>query len=1326
MLNFWLQDSWTCLNDIMSRIPESIVETLLDNANIVEVIGEDITLRKAGVNYKGICPFHDDSTPSMVVSPVKRIFKCFACGEGGNVIHYLGLKNSWSFPEACRYLGKKYNIDVPEEELSPEEISRQNDKDSCKVVIEAAAKTFVANLADSASALSYLQERQITKETMEAYSIGYAEDKNSLLTSLSSQSFQTQFMEMTDLIRRNERGSFYDTFRNRIILPFFSRRGEVIGFTGRDLSGNAPAKYLNTGDTILYNKGKNIYGLYQAQGEIRKQDKVYIVEGQFDVLSLFQTGIKNVVAGSGTAFTADQRKLLRVITQNVTFIYDGDAAGIHAAEKNLPDMISAGFHVSCIALPDGKDPDDLAKELKEETREWINKNEVSYVQFLGNQLLPKKTDAHKKAEAVKTIAEVIAREHDAIVREALTVELAKLGKVKKEQVEQIIADVQIPVGQKSTEPGLYGLDLIEEFIDKDDPVLEMTTNFEQWQKHAGREQPWLYYVGVPAENELQDIAVKYQHFVFHSPNGEISLGKESDDIVFMKELFRRNAVVEVVEDTSTRSFVYWYIGIYGEVLGKEAENVEWKNKGVERCAEVISLTTSQERAINLPAWAELMGFKPSQLKEILQPFLADKKAKAKVRNEGDEIWNSLLANNLDALPQYVEEDEEYSSRLRRFQHFPLLNKKNVPVAYAFRDDKGNLHRVGDFYLEPLFHIYSDKSEENLRVCRLNSMVEKPTYIAWPSKVFANLRTVIEQLINEGGYNFENGTSQDWARIWTYMSHRFPKCNEIKVYGQQKEGFWLFANSIFHEVDGEWKLEYADELGLMSDGDLNLYSPSFSRVNKKVRDGEDENEQDKWFVYTDTPMNKRITFEHWASLMNQVYNVNDNGKWAIVYAIMCAFRSVIHPIRRLFTSVFFLGPTMSGKTQIAISIRSLFIKPDAPSFNLNFGSDAAFFSILERFRDVPQVMEEYNDEKISDNKFQGLKSVTYDGDGKTKRKDATSNNISVSKVYAPVVLLGQESPQKDDNALANRVVLCNVPKRERFDEHAQLIFQELKAAEKDGLSYLLLEILKLRPLFKKYFAELLKNAEKDIQRTVEATSDPNGDQARVITTVSMFVATVRLLTDYAPEMKLPFTYQEFFNLAVEKVKWQVNMLVGSDKIAAFFATISEMIDEGKMMEGRDYQIRRGVKLTINGIRWTPPHQDTAVLIFNLQKVCHEYQRKLGALGHPLSQQTLTANLTSNKSWIGNVSAWRFRWKEAEDKAISEVVEGAAGTKPNQTVTRQMVEKMKNTSAVVLNYDILRALYGIDFERRIEDEHPSSQQSENESLKEQTTKQEELPF
>ena len=1278
-------------------IPQDVIDRILSLTNIVDVIGEDITLKKAGVNYKGLCPFHEDSTPSMVVSPVKGIYKCFACGEGGNVVSWLQKHHNMTYPEAIRYLGEKVGVDVPEEQLSPEERRRNDDKESTKAVIVAAQEIYRANLESAATALEYLTRREITRDTIEDYGIGYSCGNSKMSQLLTAKGYKVEFMKMADLIREGEDGRVYDTFRKRIMLPFYNRRGEILGYTGRDVTGDSAAKYLNTNDTVLFNKGSNIWGLFQAQNEIKKADEVYIVEGQFDVLSLHQRGVRNVVAGSGTAFTDVQMKMIKCLTTNVTFIYDGDAAGVHAAEKNVPQMVKCGCNVRCISLPVNMDPDDLARQ-QGKVGDWLNEHKRSYVNYISGHKFISKMDVYEKVNACKSIIDIIALESEAVIRDSLLIELAKSSGFGLEKLKEMLAKAKVPERKDRFDDGLYGLEFIDELIDKDEPIIKLTNDFERWERLVGEREPAMFYVGSPSEDAIQSITQKADRFVVLQPNSQPDGKKECPDMIMMKKLFGRGAQVDVIIDLQSRSFIYFYISEYGEIV-KDSTDVEVKNHFINLCARVICKTTEADRTINLPSWAEALGLKVQQLKDIIKPILKEKQSKQRVQQDGEEVWGSLIGGDVEKVPDYVYDSEDYTRTLRRYKFYPVLNKSGLPVCYMFKDDNGSLHRVADFFLEPLFHVYNVEKEKNLRVCKLNSLTEKPTYIAWPSSCFVKLSSVQEMLVNEGGYNFENGNALEWSKIWSDMSHKFPRCNEVSVYGQQKEDCFVFSNAIYHEVAGQWVLEYADELGLMQHGDINLYSPSVSKVNAKMREDNDRYEQDKWLVYTDTPQSKRISFEEWARLMDEVYKANDNGKWALVFAIMCAFRSDIHPINRLFTSIFFLGPTMSGKTQIAVSIRSLFIKPEAPCFNLNSGTDAAFFSVLERYRDVPQVMEEYNDDMISDVKFQGLKSVTYDGDGKQKRKAASGNDIETSKVNAPVILLGQESPQKDDNALSNRVVLRNVPKAEHFDEHAQHIFQQLKDAEKSGLTYLLLQILQLRPKVKEQYHIILKQTIKDIQNEVERSSQPSGDQTRVITTVSMFVAMVKFLVTFAPHLKLPFTYEEFFDLAVEQVKWQVGMLVGTDKISTFFNTFSALMDAGVIKAGRDFDIKRTNSVKLIGDKLVPLRDDTAVIYFNLTNIHDKYQRHLGAANKPLSLQTLTTNLTSNTSWIGQVKSWRFNWMESVDQPVSEAVPQSplANGKPNMVATKVMVKQSKVTSAIVLNYDILHALYSVDFER-----------------------------
>lgn len=1286
----------------MNQIPQEIIDKILDEVSIVSEISEDITLHKKGVNYTGLCPFHNEKTPSFTVSPSKGICKCFSCGKGGNVIWYRMQHDGLSYPEAIRELGRKYNIEVPMIELSPEQQERQDGRASAMIAITEAYSMFRNNLDETPEAQAYLAERKISKEITDIYGVGFAFDYDGLSRIMLSKGYLQEHLIAAGVSYfHDEKKRLKDVFWQRILFPYFNKTGQVVGFTGRAINDQS-AKYKNTAETILFTKGKNIFGLYQARTAIQKEDKVYIVEGQFDVLSMFQAGTRNVIGGSGTAFTPEQRKLLHGITSNVVFIYDGDAAGIAAAEKNLQAFISDAFKVRCVSLPNGKDPDDMVKIKGDEFGQWLSKAEMSYVDFMSKILFSKNDDEYQRLDKTKQIFSIILKEKETIIRDSFLGILAVSSGYDLDKIYELIDDANVPEAPERFDAGFIGAEFAKDFIDPEEKEVHLVNDFSRFQTLIGEKEPYLFYSGVPGINDIQELSQLAERVVVHSPDMDCNYRKENSDCLMMKELFKYGMTVDVATDAKIKGFIYYYVEYYGALIVEESPTPEVQNEYITRCAEMISYAKQAIQTVNLPNWSELLGLKLSSMKELIKPFANERKSKQKIDRERSDVYNDLMSVDTDRLPDYVEESEEYSRMLRRYGFYPLLNKDGIPVSYMFKVDHNSYRRVADFYIDPLFHVYSKNKEENRRVIRINRLyVGKPTYVEWSSSVFVKLTTLQEMLINEGAYNFEGGDAKDYAKIWNCISYKFPKCSEIKVYGQQEENCFVFANGIYHQVDDDWKFEYTDELGLMKHDDEIFYSPAFSKVNAGVRKDNDKYEQDRWLVYTDTPANKRITFQKWAALMDEVYKINDNGKWALIYAIMCAFRSDIHPINRLFTAVFFIGPTMSGKSQIASSIRSLYIKPEAPIFNLNNGTDAAFFSILERFRDVPCIMEEYNDDMITDNKFQGLKSVTYDGDGKQKRKAATGNDIETSKVNAPVVLLGQEAPQKDDNALSNRVVLCEVPKHDSInEEHAQQIFQELKDAEKSGLSYLLLEILRLRPIVRTKFAELQKQCSKELQNKVEAAGSRSGDQTRVINTVSMFLAICKMITLYAPELKLPFTYEEFLELAVDKIRKQVDMLVKTDKLAMFFNTIDFLIDKGSIKCGRDFKIERPGRLKLKGgLEKIMQPADTAVLYMNLSNVHKMYVAAMSNGDKPLSLTTLEVNLNSHPAYIGQVSNTRFRWMEVKEVPVGNLaVDSVTGQSvTNMAMTRVMDKKEKMTSAVVLNYDILSKMMGIDFER-----------------------------
>ena len=546
-----------------------------------------------------------------------------------------------------------------------------------------------------------------------------------------------------------------------------------------------------------------------------------------------------------------------------------------------------------------------------------------------------------------------------------------------------------------------------------------------------------------------------------------------------------------------------------------------------------------------------------------------------------------------------------------------------------------------------------------------------------------------------------------------MSRHFVMCSEVQVYGnQQEEGtsrkadsmFFAFSNGIFHTVDDKPVFSPIDELGVVAHNKRNYYLPAFSTIYAGSGRQSEKYELISQLVYKEVPDDKKVSFEKWADLMNQVYKINNNGKWAILYAIMCAFRSNIHCIDRLFTAPFFMGPMSSGKTQIGISIRSLFISPTVPIFNLNTGTDAAMSTIMGTFRDVPVVLDEYNNKDISNVKFQALKGIVYDGDGKQKRRGVSGREIENDKVYAPVVICGQETPQRDDNALMSRVIICEVPKPKNRTPEETKLFEELKRIEdpnKVGLSNVLLDILALRPLVMDHFRTLKQEAYEELKQDIVNS----GERDRLMKTVSLFLGMLKLIERYT-DLMLPFTYEEFFKIAQEKIEFQLSLIRSTDKLAIFFNAMDVMIDTKTVVEGRDFRIEQPTKVTgtdAQGNKKTFTFEpDTNVMFIRLSAIFSFFERSsMNTESTTLS--TIEQNLRSHPSYIGTVSSHRFEWKETIEVARNDAEE---------TMVKLRKPKSKMTSAIIVNYDLFKMMYNIDFRRDLPSDKTDSSQSEEE--------------
>ena len=431
-------------------ISKSTIENVFETARVEEVIGDFVNLKRAGSNLKGLSPFVDEKSPSFMVSPVKQIWKDFSSGKGGNVVTFLMEHEHFTYPEAIKYLAKKYNIEIEETVQTNEELAVANEKESMYLVSEFAQKYFYHTLLETeegkAIGLSYFKERGFTSETIKKFGLGYSTDSWDAFTKEAlGKGYKLEFLEKTGLtIVKEEEGKTFDRFKGRVMFPIHSMSGRVLGFGGRILTNDKKAaKYVNSPESDIYHKSKVLYGIFHAKQAIAKQDNCYLVEGYTDVIQFNQAGIENVVASSGTALTPDQIRLVSRLTKNITVLFDGDAAGLRASIRGIDLILEAGMNVKVCAFPDGEDPDSFAKKTPyNELVTFLEDNAKDFIQFKASLLVKEaNNDPIKKAELIRDMVNSIGKIPDRIKREVYIQECSRIMDISEDVLFNTLAQI---------------------------------------------------------------------------------------------------------------------------------------------------------------------------------------------------------------------------------------------------------------------------------------------------------------------------------------------------------------------------------------------------------------------------------------------------------------------------------------------------------------------------------------------------------------------------------------------------------------------------------------------------------------------------------------------------------------------------------------------------------------------------------------------------------------------------------------------------------------------------------------------------------------------
>lgn len=415
-------------------IDRATVERIKDAADIVDVVSEFVTLRKSGANYKGLCPFHNEKTPSFIVSPARGTCHCFGCGKGGNAIGFIMEHEQMNYPEALRWLARKYHIEIREREMTDEERREQSERESMFIVNEWAAGYFsdlLHNHPDGqAIGMQYFRSRGFRDDIIRKFQLGYdLPDRTRLAATAIGKGYREEFLLKTGICYKTERGDLIDRYSGRVIFPWIGLNGKVVGFGGRVLDARTKGvnqKYVNSPASEIYQKDRELYGIYQAKKAIAKEDWVYMVEGYTDVISMHQCGVENVVANSGTALSMHQIHILHRFTSNITLLYDGDAAGIHAAFRGMDMLLSEGMNVKILLLPDGDDPDSFArKHSADDFKTYIDKHQVDFIQFKTDMMVSNVTDPFKRSEGINSIISSIAVVPNQILRDTYVQDCAR-------------------------------------------------------------------------------------------------------------------------------------------------------------------------------------------------------------------------------------------------------------------------------------------------------------------------------------------------------------------------------------------------------------------------------------------------------------------------------------------------------------------------------------------------------------------------------------------------------------------------------------------------------------------------------------------------------------------------------------------------------------------------------------------------------------------------------------------------------------------------------------------------------------------------------------
>lgn len=1190
------------LNQAIQQIKETI--------NIEEEIGSFVNLQRKGKLYLALCPFHNEKTPSFTVDPNKNGFKCYGCGEYGDVLNFLEKHEGLNSKEAAEYLISRYNLSISIDKSEQSEKQR-SERENIQIVTNFAVKHFINNLKKNGqTGYTYLLQRGFTDETIRKFFIGFAKNEwDDLHNTAQKQGYDIETLKKAGYLSEKN-GKTFDKFRNRVIFPFLSLTGKPNGISARTIDDDQDAKYMNTPNNGLFDKSRAVFGLYQAKKAIMKNERVFFMEGQTDVMSWSQSGIENVVAGSGTALTQAQIRMIKRFTNNIVLVMDGDNAGFNAAKKDIELLHKEGMEVYVFALPADYDPDSYMKEVGvQEVQSKIESEIKDAIDFLISQYKTNTgSDAIKESKAVNEMADAVKVIPDAALREGYARKIENFFQWEKDKIYNIIENDVPDFEKEIPKKGFMGLSEVGEAIQERKAVF-LYPDKEQWMQEFTNGKPNSIIPG--KKIRAKDVKTLRQFTTVAYWDTEIKKifdanEKDTETITFLKTLVSYGFDVSIFRETTEVnenpyiSFIDWYIMKLVAAIDHRGST---KTRAIEQSAEIISFLPQSDRMIKIETVKEI--FKERNLKFSVTDYR--------------KILNNYLKKNKtdDASSVTIEVDNPHNlgeGQMNDLRNYGIYFKDNK----MFFETQSGIKDMSNFIMEPVLHTISTNNSRKLFKLE-NTNGEKAT-ITVSTQEMNNLTNFLCAVEEKGNFVFE-GTKFQLMRLKKYLYDKTIYSKELENIGwQPRPQFWAWANGIATTNN---EFIPIDDYGLVSYDNQNYYLKPYSA---EFADDPNVFVNERKFQYVTSD----VTLSDWAMVFTKVFG--EKSKLSIAAFMTSIFSDFIFARLGSLPIINLFGVKGTGKTEQAKSIISMF-GHDLETYNLRKVTPHAASHSLKKFINGMVLFDEYKNNIGS--MWLGFLISLYNRYGKIRGTIKEGAEVEKIPVNSMVFLAGQEIPNADP-ALFSRVIYLSYhnPKR---DQDAKTNFNKLKEYDEKGKAHIISEILQYRDTIEENYMKNFYDIEKELTEKLPYAED------RIIKNYATVITTYSILQD---KFNLHFDAENLKEIAVDCIKEQMNILNRSNELSVFWNAFMSSIEQDKIIPGWNYKIKSMDEITVtkDGKKEYYPFKDgpRKILLIRWEGLYNIIEKELkGVTDNQMGEESVSFYLEKSPYFLGKKSSERFK-------------------------------------------------------------------------------------